>query len=251
MDRTPVQMTAAVPLLETVEMPAPAAPAPRPQLVPNAPPVTNRTAASGPSGGGFQANLFGPMEAPRRVGVETQAAPPKRGTSSPRPKRDQSAQQKLELQEARSLKTSVQASLYTKAEVAVGAHRAMAAAVDLAFTVLALGTFVGTFYAAGFEVVLVKETIPYYLAAGALISLFYRALFCIGNVDSPGTRWTGLELRNFDGRRPTRGQRWIRLFGGFVSFIAAGIGLVWALVDEERLTWHDYMSKTFPSPRFE
>jgi hypothetical protein len=36
-----------------------------------------------------------------------------------------------------------------------------------------------------------------------------------------------------------------------VSFIAAGIGLLWALVDEERLTWHDYMSKTFPTPRFE
>jgi uncharacterized RDD family membrane protein YckC len=191
------------------------------------------------------------MEAPRRDGPEQRQAPPSKRAAPARPKRDLSAQQKLEFQEVRSLNTSVQASLYTKAEVAIGAHRAMAAAVDLAFTVLALGMFVATFYAAGFEIVLVKETIPYYLAAGALISLFYRALFCIGNADSPGTRWTGLELRNFDGRRPTRGQRWIRLFGGFVSFIAAGIGLLWALVDEERLTWHDYMSKTFPTPRFE
>jgi uncharacterized RDD family membrane protein YckC len=250
MDRTPVQMTAAVPLLETVEMPAPPPPAPRPQLVTHAPPVTNRTATAPPPGGGFQANLFGPVEAPRRVGAEPQSATPKRA-ASPRPKRDPSAQQKLEFQEARSLKTSVQASLYTKAEVAMGAHRAMAAAVDLAFTMLALGVFLATFYAAGFEIVLVKETIPYYLAAGVMISLFYRALFCIGNVDSPGNQWTGLELRNFDGRRPSRGQRWIRLMGGFVSFIAAGIGLLWALVDEERLTWHDYMSKTFPTPRFQ
>jgi uncharacterized RDD family membrane protein YckC len=250
MDRTPVQMTAAVPLLETVEMPAPAPPAPRPQLVTHAPAITNPPAATPPSGG-FQANLFGPMEAPRRVGVEQPPAPPAKRAAAPRTKRDPSAQQKLEFQEVRSLNASVQASLYTKAEVAVGAHRAMAAAVDLAFTLLALGTFLATFYAAGFEIVLVKETIPYYLAAGALISLFYRALFCIGNADSPGTQWTGLQLLNFDGRRPTRGQRWIRLFGGFVSFIAAGIGLLWALVDEERLTWHDYMSKTFPTPRFE
>ena len=250
MDRTPVQMTAAVPLLETVEMPAPVPPAPRPQLVTQVPPVTNHTAAPRP-GSGFQANLFGPVEAPRLVEPEPVQAQPSKRAAPARPKRDLSAQQKLEFQETRSLSGSAQAALYQKAEVAVGAHRALAAAVDLAFTVLALGTFLATFYAAGFEIVLVKETIPYYLAAGALISLFYRALFCIANADSPGTRWTGLELRNFDGRRPTRGQRWIRLFGGFVSFIAAGIGLLWGLVDEERLTWHDYMSKTFPSPRFE
>jgi len=24
--------------------------------------------------------------------------------------------------------------------------------------------------------------------------------------------------------------------------------LVWALVDEENLTWHDHISKTFPTP---
>ena len=41
-----------------------------------------------------------------------------------------------------------------------------------------------------------------------------------------------------------------RTIGACVSVIAVGIGFAWALVDEERLTWHDYISKTFPSPRF-
>ena len=35
---------------------------------------------------------------------------------------------------------------------------------------------------------------------------------------------------------------------GIIGFMAAGLGLVWSLVDEERLTWHDLMSKTFPTP---
>ena len=30
--------------------------------------------------------------------------------------------------------------------------------------------------------------------------------------------------------------------------IFGGLGLVWALVDEENLTWHDHISKTFPTP---
>jgi hypothetical protein len=30
--------------------------------------------------------------------------------------------------------------------------------------------------------------------------------------------------------------------------IAGGLGIVWILVDEEQLAWHDHISKTFPTP---
>jgi hypothetical protein len=53
---------------------------------------------------------------------------------------------------------------------------------------------------------------------------------------------------DFDGRRPDREQRRMRLVAGLLSLSAAGLGLVWALVDEENLTWHDHISKTFPTP---
>src|SRR6202041_3046551 len=39
----------------------------------------------------------------------------------------------------------------------------------------------------------------------------------------------------------------VGLFLG-VFFLSGGLGLVWALVDEENLTWHDHISKTFPTP---
>jgi len=32
-----------------------------------------------------------------------------------------------------------------------------------------------------------------------------------------------------------------------LSLCSLGLGLVWALVDEESLTWHDHISKTFPT----
>jgi len=156
----------------------------------------------------------------------------------------------LDLQEARNLKNSIEASVYCGAPVAITAHRVMAAGVDCALACVALCVFVATFHFAGAEIVLTKETLPYYIASALLISLFYRVLFCIANFDTPGVSWTGLRVLDFDGRMPTRKQRWYRLLGGFVGAIAAGMGLIWALFDEEKLTWHDHMSKTFPTPRF-
>jgi hypothetical protein len=40
----------------------------------------------------------------------------------------------------------------------------------------------------------------------------------------------------------------MRQLASVLSLISAGLGLVWALVDEENLTWHDHISKTFPTP---
>ena len=168
----------------------------------------------------------------------------------PGPRRDNSRQQTLDLQDNLILKTSIEASVYCGAPVAIAAHRVMAAGIDAALAVVALGVFLATFHLAGAEIVLTKDTLPYLLCCAALISLFYRVLFCIANRDTPGVRWTGLRVLDFDGRTPTRKQRWYRLLGGFVGAIAAGIGLIWAIFDEEKLTWHDHMSKTFPTPRF-
>jgi uncharacterized RDD family membrane protein YckC len=135
--------------------------------------------------------------------------------------------------------------------VAPAAHRAIATAVDALLALGALGVFVATLRAAGVEAVLTEETAPIYAAVSGLILLFYRVLFCIANRDTPGVRWTGLQVLDFDGRMPTPRQRWTRLIGGFVGAIAAGIGFLWAVFDEEHLTWHDYMSKTFSTPRFQ
>jgi len=52
---------------------------------------------------------------------------------------------------------------------------------------------------------------------------------------------------NFDGKTPDRDQRLLRLGASVLSLASVGLGLMWALVDEEHLTWHDHISKTFPS----
>jgi uncharacterized RDD family membrane protein YckC len=87
-----------------------------------------------------------------------------------------------------------------------------------------------------------------YAAAMALILLFYELLSCLWADRSPGTRMAGLHLLHFDGRRATRSQRLLRLAASCLSLLPLGIGFLWALLDEEHLTFHDHISETFSTP---
>jgi uncharacterized RDD family membrane protein YckC len=82
----------------------------------------------------------------------------------------------------------------------------------------------------------------------ALILLFYRMLSFMLADRSPATRMAGLCLLHFDGRPANRRQRLLRLAASCLSLAPLGIGFLWALVDEEHLTFHDHISETFPTP---
>lgn len=140
--------------------------------------------------------------------------------------------------------------IYCDAPVANPMHRATAFFLDASMIFAALGVFLVTFELCGGEVILRTSTIPLYLGILVVISLFYKLLFCVCGSDTPGMIWTQLRLLNFDGRVPDREERLSRLFGTFLSCAAGGLGLVWALVDEEQLAWHDHISKTFPTPYY-
>src|SRR4030095_6710020 len=102
---------------------------------------------------------------------------------------------------------SVEAAIYCDATVAIATHRMMAALLDMSISLVAVGVFLATFQFAGKEIVFTTQTIPAYVVTAVAITLLYRLLFCIGNGDTPGMRWTGLRLVNFDGHQPTRQQR--------------------------------------------
>jgi uncharacterized RDD family membrane protein YckC len=138
--------------------------------------------------------------------------------------------------------------IYCDAPVAIPAHRAMAAALDASIIVIALALFGFVFRLAGGTFILNSQTIPVFLGVAAGVVIFYRLLWCLADGDTAGQKWTRLRLVNFDGQRPSRTQRFYRTASGFLSVLAAGVGLLWGLVDEETLTWHDHISKTFPTP---
>jgi uncharacterized RDD family membrane protein YckC len=79
------------------------------------------------------------------------------------------------------------------------------------------------------------------LAIGAA----YQALFMVLARATPGMRYAGIALCTFEGKLPSRAQRCIRLAALLLSFLPLGLGLVWALFDEDRLMGHDRLSKTY------
>ena len=78
-----------------------------------------------------------------------------------------------------------------------------------------------------------------------LMALLYGLLFVWGAGVTPGMRSAGLRLVTFDGIPAPRRQRLWRVFGAIVSAGSFLIGFLWAVVDEEKLYWHDHISKTY------
>jgi len=238
-DRAPRARTHARPL------PAPAVP----EVVPGA--GTGRRA--NPS---FQPNLFGTKEMGQVLPFNAFVSAPKPATprtARPRVRRPvTSNQQSLNFTAPVAIQTVARPRdgvIYCDARVASLPHRSLAAAVDFTVVALALGAFVGTLYSFGGEILLTRQSAPLYLVVVVATVLLYRLLWCLGNGDTPGMRTMQLRLVDLDGRRPDRRQRVMRLISGWLSVFAAGLGLFWALADEESLTWHDHISRTFPTSR--
>jgi uncharacterized RDD family membrane protein YckC len=204
----------------------------------------------------YQPSLFTSRELPRVVPFESIAPDltpaPERKTLSSTPRAHHRkvipGQQSLDLSGAARPAAPLESVIYCDAPVAIPMHRVLAAALDGSVIVIALALFGLVFRLLGGEFVMSQKTAPMFLGVVAGVAVFYRLLWCLANGDTAGQRWAHLRLVNFDGHVPGRTQRFYRTISGFLSLAAAGIGLLWALVDEETLTWHDHISKSFPTP---
>lgn len=159
----------------------------------------------------------------------------------------------LSFQQAKERERAPESDIYTDDSVAPLPARALAGVYDAMVMVGAFGLM-----AVAYAVMtrnLGADPVPeswfgwaiYGVLALAVI-FFYRSLFILAGGDSPGMRWAGLRLVTFDGEAPTVQDRFMRVAWGGLSALPLGLGVAWALVDQERLTWHDLLSKTFPSP---
>lgn len=149
----------------------------------------------------------------------------------------------------RKLGTTVEAVIFCDAQVAAPMHRACAAAIDGSMILIACGLFLTTFYLLGGAFASDKMMLLIWAACALLIAMFYGFVWVWSGGQSIGMRATHLTLINFDGYPPDRTGRWMRFVGACLGCCACGLGILWALVDEESLAWHDHISKTFPTFR--
>jgi uncharacterized RDD family membrane protein YckC len=78
-----------------------------------------------------------------------------------------------------------------------------------------------------------------------VVAALYQALFFTLARTTPGMKYARLSLCTFEGHIPTRAQRCGRLLALLLSVLPVGLGLVWAIFDENHLTWHDRLSRTY------
>jgi uncharacterized RDD family membrane protein YckC len=131
--------------------------------------------------------------------------------------------------------------------VAPVSERLMAALVDLG-VVSAAGVLLAAM--ACYALPEVPHTRSFWMTLGAAAMLLwtvYQHLFLLYAGRTPGMSMRSIHLRTFDGRAPQWKQRRRRARFMFVSFAAAALGFLWALVDEDALCWHDRISQTFPT----
>lgn len=140
-----------------------------------------------------------------------------------------------------------QSSIVCDAPVAPVRLRLQAAAIDGLTMTLGCALAVGLFRLLGGELPLDKRIGSFFALAILTIPLFYKLLWAFAGRDTIGMRAAGLQLVDFDGNPPSQARRYQRLCGTLLSFLAAGMGMIWALVDEDGLTWHDHISSTFPA----
>ncbi len=84
-------------------------------------------------------------------------------------------------------------------------------------------------------------------AAGLLLvtGLLYLAIFCTLAEATPGMRYARISLCTFEDEYPTRARRCGRLGALLLSLLPVGLGVAWAIFDEEHLSWHDRLSRTY------
>jgi len=82
-------------------------------------------------------------------------------------------------------------------------------------------------------------------AAFALVALAYEVLLMGLFGATIGMKYASLRLRTFDDRNPHVAEIHLRLLGLGLSILPAGLGLAWFLFDEDHLSWHDRISRTY------
>jgi uncharacterized RDD family membrane protein YckC len=83
------------------------------------------------------------------------------------------------------------------------------------------------------------------LAALVLAAMAYYLIFFMRIEGTPGMKDARIALCTFDEENPTREQLRSRLVAMLLSLLPVGLGVAWAIFDDDHLSWHDRISGTY------
>jgi len=144
---------------------------------------------------------------------------------------------------------------YLPAETSAGLYpvasmdeRRIAALIDSACLLFAYGGFLTLFGSLGGQFTFSKMSAAVYGIAFAVVYVQYFFLFTVFGGTTPGMMLRRLEVVDFSGEEPTPRNLLLRAAGYLLSAGTFFLGFLWAMWDEDELTWHDRISHTYLRP---
>ncbi len=123
-------------------------------------------------------------------------------------------------------------------------QRCISGVVDAGLVFIATGAFAITFLELAEEMPQSRMTLVCMLASAGIFWLVFQYIFLTYRRATPGMRMAQLELCTFEGKATTMFDRQTRAAASALSAFSIGLGYAWALVDEDRVGWHDRISQT-------
>jgi uncharacterized RDD family membrane protein YckC len=127
-------------------------------------------------------------------------------------------------------------------------QRLVSGLVDVGIVVIATAAFVLTFAEVAENIPHSSMTLVCILAAGGIFWLMFQYIFLVYRRATPGMNFVELELCTFEGKETTMFERQCRAAASALSGFSMGLGYAWAMVDEDRMGWHDRISRTHVRP---
>jgi len=126
-------------------------------------------------------------------------------------------------------------------------ERRLAGLIDAACLLFACGGFLALFGSLGGHFAFSKLSAAVYAGSFAIVYLQYFALFTVFGGTTPGMMVRGLRVVDFSGEEPSPRQFALRAAGYMLSAGTFFLGFLWSQWDEDELTWHDRISRTYLS----
>ncbi len=148
--------------------------------------------------------------------------------------------------------TDVRSERFGLYPVASMDERRIAGLIDTGCLLFAYGGFLTLFGSLGGQFTFSKLSTAVCIATFVIVYLQYFALFTVFGGTTPGMMLRGLHVVSFSGEPPTPRQMLWRSIGYMLSAGTFFMGFLWAIWDEDALTWHDRLSHTYlcPAPTF-
>ena len=123
--------------------------------------------------------------------------------------------------------------------------RFMSAMVDGILVAGGSLAFIAAYARAGGEIPMGVPALLSGLGILMVVHVLYQLLFFTFSDETPGMRYARIGLCTFTDENPTRADMRRRILAQFVAVGPLGLGLLWILLDDDALGWHDRISRMY------